>query len=339
MNPRILFLLSAVKNTGIASHALQSLFYLSRNVKASFFLGSAVKPPFSLNNVIVNTSFGPGSRGVCIGQKIADVKNLIAYVRQHRINVIHTFKMYDFFLAIAAKSLGNLDCIHVHSYSEGRRDNLALWVKLFRVDGMTFPGEKLRAQYHVQNLPFSSVKPFIYPDFPVQGFRKCCRPVRVLIVSKIAKDRNWNVLLDALTQHFPHLEFTIFGKGQFLSSLQGSLSGNQNVIRFAGHENLIGAYQQADVGLILSIGSDGYCRTLFEFFSQNIPVIGTKMPMLEDMLKSGSLGDIFESSDDLSEKLHALNSEKVDRWKQNILDVDPLDIQDRLEIYRKLYRI
>ncbi len=301
MKKNLLFLISSKKNTGVSAYALNILKHLKNLDNFNFSLATNM----SVNIENIETfKYGYGSKGINFPGKYKDVALLKKILKEKKIEIIHTFKLYDFLIVKFLKIFEKYKFKHIHSISEKGKEKYFFLYKLLKSDKFLVPSY----EYINSGIPHSFfLYPFIDPSFWIKKNNQIKDTINILIVSKITKDRNWQILINVLRKKIFNFRFFIFGKGNYLKELKKELLATRNDVIFLGYKDLLNAYKMANVGLILSTGTDLFCRTLFEFLAQNIPVIGYETGIIKDVLHKFKVGKTFKNEDELARVLESVN--------------------------------
>lgn len=320
MKNNILYLASGRKYTGMIAHALNNLYYLEKYLPYNFSLATPCSAPWTFENVRLLTHLHHSYRGFHSFHIYQDLSALASYCRKHKISLIHTFKWYDLIVALLLKKSFFSDFIHIHSSETADIKALKAWQRFLirKPYGIIFPGQ-LPSDSYLSGTVTDFLPPFIDPRLWSVQKHETGDNLNVLLVSKITEDKNWETFLDALSKiQRKDLHFLIFGKGAYLETLRrksGKLAVN---VSFLGHMDLQKAYQKADIGLILQTGSDGFCRTLFEFYVQNIPVIAPDYGIFRKIVRSVNKDALFTTPEELRKILEDVNVKTLNQWHQNL---------------------
>ncbi len=318
MNKNILYLVSGQKFTGISAHALTNLYHLEQQLSYRIHLASPCRIPWPLELTFRLKGLNHSYRGFHPFKVRQDIRLLAEYCSSNKIDLIHTYKWYDLVITTLMKKKHLPEVSHIHTLEKGGAEPLKRWqrISLKYPDGILVPGNP--QNFSIDNASFF-LPPFIHPDYWQSREKEPETPLNILIVSKLSKDRYWPVLfsaLDNLQRNDIHL--LIFGKGNYRDTLEKKLSGYSVSFSFEGHTHLTEAYKKADAGLLLGPGSDGFCRTLYEFYAQNIPVIAPNYGVYAQTVPEVQDEGIFNTPSKLQELIQTLNPDKLKSWQQSL---------------------
>ena len=163
------------------------------------------------------------------------------------------------------------------------------------------------------------------PDFPievipngvdVERFRKkqyndeTEKSVRILFVGRISYEKGLQYLLPALSRLDTTYRLEIVGEGKFRSDIE-NLSrklglSNRVVIRgWVPQSELPVIYRSADI-FVLPSTSEGMPNVVLEAMSSGIPVVATRVPGSEELVRDGINGFLVEK-EDIDDLFYALN--------------------------------
>ena len=185
-----------------------------------------------------------------------------------------------------------------------------------RLDGVILPGEDSRQRYidslgvHPERLQvvYGGVDHQQFtprPDVRDRMRAQWKLPPEAVVfgyVGRLAPIKAPDILIEAaqaVRSHHPHAYFVIAGKAipgheeQYRALADRSRSDG---IRFLGHVDNISAVMNAlDVGVITSVGSEAHCRVGLEMMSAGLPVIGTEVGVIPEVVKHNETGYIVRS--------------------------------------------
>ena len=120
-----------------------------------------------------------------------------------------------------------------------------------------------------------------------------------IYVARFAKVKAHRVLLDAwatLRRRRPDAVLLLVGDGALRPELEAQakqLGLGTDALRFLGlrpYKELPGLLEAADVGVLASIGSEGFSRAVLEYMSMNRPVVATRVGAVPDLIANGVSG-------------------------------------------------
>ena len=148
-----------------------------------------------------------------------------------------------------------------------------------------------------------SVKPNFVFDIKSKNSRK---RNFALFIGRIGEEKGINVLLEAWEKiDFP---LVIAGKGPLEELVQNN---NNPLVTYVGHQNkneINNLLNSASFLVIPSIWFEGFPMVILEAFSAGLPVIGSKIGSIKEVVKNNITGLHFEtnSSEDLANKVNSL---------------------------------
>jgi len=340
MNKNILYLVSGRKCTGITAHALINLYYLEKHLSYNFFLATPCPVPWQYENVELLEGLHHSYRGIHPFHIRKDLQRLATYCTTNNITMIHTFKWYDLIIALLLRRLYHTPLIHIHTLEVGNPYLLRPWQRLLLnyPSGLLIPGKK-QDFLSSSSPPAAFLPPFIMPSLWTEQRYSPSLPLNLLIVSKLSKDRHWSLLLSALREiQTDNIHISLFGKGAYKSTLQQESKEMPVQVSFLGHKNLENAYKHADAGIILGTGSDGFCRTLFEFYAQHIPVIAPNYGVFREMVPEYQDNALFTTATDLRRILSDLTLRQLMQWHRTLQSFHAMYTPPKLALqYQEYY--
>ena len=168
--------------------------------------------------------------------------------------------------------------------------------------------EFCRGKFIEGGLPANKI--LIKPNFvdwessPVLGSDPAQRshPTRLLYVGRLSPEKGINVLVDAVRQ-LGGIELRVAGTGPEADRLE-----NENGLKALGAlppENVRTEMTQALALVMPSLWYENFPRTLVEAFACGLPVIGSRLGALAELIEEGRTGLLFEPGNaaDLAEKI------------------------------------
>lgn len=126
----------------------------------------------------------------------------------------------------------------------------------------------------------------------------------LLFVSRLAKEKNVSLLLDAfgkLARQMPEAHFVLVGSGEEEQALQDEArsAGLESRVHFTGTlsgEELIGAYKSADLFVFASV-TETQGMVVLEAMAGGCPVVAVDAPGVRDVVEEGSNGFLVSDGD------------------------------------------
>lgn len=127
---------------------------------------------------------------------------------------------------------------------------------------------------------------------------------RVLFVGRLVTEKNleeWLSVAGAVAGKRPDVEFAIVGDGPLRPVLEARTRslGLGDCVRFLGllpYDRLSPVYRSSTVFLLTS-HCEGAPRVVFEACSQGLPVVGTRISGVEDVIENGKTGFLHDNGD------------------------------------------
>jgi glycosyltransferase involved in cell wall biosynthesis len=124
------------------------------------------------------------------------------------------------------------------------------------------------------------------------------------MVTRIRKDRRVDIAVEAvhkLAAQLPDLRLLIIGRGEEMERTQSRIKelGLDQIIRFGGYcreDRLVGAYRAMDALVYTVPGTDQSCRTVREAMAAGVPVIGSKLGFLPELIDDRVTGRLTDMS-------------------------------------------
>ena len=157
------------------------------------------------------------------------------------------------------------------------------------------------------------------------------------------RKRHWDILraFARLARHEVHL--VLAGAGQLKEKMQQLASdlGIQNQVHFLGHRQDIPALMCASVAILLPSEQEGLPRSIMEAFCLEIPVIGTDIRGIRDLLEGGygllvKMGDVEELARAMAWVLDHPEEAKI-IGKRGWNRMAPYKLRHIIELHETLY--
>ena len=156
-----------------------------------------------------------------------------------------------------------------------------------------------------------AVKPNFVPDQGAPGEQQ---RHGALFVGRLSEEKGVSILIDAWRQ-LPDFELTILGDGPEQDALKAAAPSN---VRFLGRQTPPAVRQsmmQAQLLVMPSLWYEGFPVTLVESFASGLPVLGSRLGAMKELIEPGVTGDLFTVGDakDLAARARQLlaNSESL----------------------------
>jgi len=285
----------------------------------SFFKLVVVIKKISPN--IVHTHLFGGDFYGCLATRLAGVKNIIS--TEHNLNFSEGFLK----LFLKRLTAGLIKEIVVVSES----------VKKYLIEKGGIKKEKITV---------------IYNGVKVDKFLKSeknysCQDREFVIgsVGRLEKQKGYDILLEAVSRIKELIKCLIAGDGSEKESLEKKIKelGLNNRVQLLGwQKNVSGFLNDLDV-FVLPSRWEGFGIVVLEAGLAGLPVIGSRVDGIEEIIKDGENGLLFDSEnvDDLAAKILDLKNNETERARlgKNIQKkiVKNFDIRKIVKEYEKLY--
>ena len=320
--PRILHLVSSDRWTGVAE-PVASL--ASHQQAAGCEVGLACVPSRSferqakrrglrvLTSLYLNRRLNPI-------HLIKDLRFLRQFVRDERIQVVHTHLIHDHWVAALALRGGDRPILlvrTVHRVESLRADLFHRWLFASATDlTIAISAESRRLLAARLGLAADKTR-VVYgavdaarfrPDLDGSGFRRELKipPGAPLggIVARMVEGRGHGWLLEAFgraRRQAPELYLVLVGRGPLKKPLRAEIArlGPGKRIIMAGYrgDDLPQAYAAMDFHILLGQGSDGSCRAVLEAMASGKPNIVVRRGVLPETVRDGEDGLLVEPND------------------------------------------
>jgi glycosyltransferase involved in cell wall biosynthesis len=118
-----------------------------------------------------------------------------------------------------------------------------------------------------------------------------------LFVGRLSPEKGLSTLLAAWRHMRPERKLKIVGDGPSSSLLRASGAANKN-IEFLGYtdtNNILSLMQHAGFLIVPSECCEGFPRVIAEAFAQGLPVLGSRLGSIEELITHGRTGMLFET--------------------------------------------
>jgi glycosyltransferase involved in cell wall biosynthesis len=245
-------------------------------------------------------------------------RNVINYVRKHRINIVHTHLLpADIIGRLIARFLGIPVVSTLHSIPEGfataRFDRY--WLErgsaLYLSNQLVTVANYVKKQYEKDWHTHSDQVEVIYNAVPIERYivipepsvviNEKSNPV-IMTVGRLIPDKAHNLLLDAayvILQRYPNVQFWIVGHGDELEHLQAQAArlGITKQIQFLGMRRDIPALlAQCDI-FVLPSRREGLPLSVVEAMAAARPVVVTDVGGNRELVTHDTDGLVIPSGD------------------------------------------
>lgn len=273
-----------------------------------------------------------------------DIKHLIRFVREKRVNVVHCHLPQDHWLSAFAlrvfKMTGCLVVRTVHRFAPPRPDPFHRWLFKKATDLIITPTKAL-AELLSSHLKLNPERlRVVYGAVDTNRFhpgidKKLIRekfgiPVNVPVaglVARLRKDRGIYWLMESIPlvlRKIPDAYFVIVGRGELKYWLKDFIKKSpygKHILRTGYRSNdLPETYAAFDCSLFLGLGSEGSCRAVLEAMASGKPVIALNDGGLKEVITPGENGLLVSPQNrrELAEAIINLFSSTERREKMGI---------------------
>ena len=162
------------------------------------------------------------------------------------------------------------------------------------------------------------VKPnFVVPD-PGRG---CQRDDFALFVGRLSEEKGVRTLLSAWERLGRARKIKIVGEGSLRAAVLGSVKANPS-IEFLGPRTAKAVLDLMGIARLLVVPSrcyEGFPRVIVEAFSKGLPVVGSRLGSIEELIDHGRTGMLFEPDNpqDLADTVEWMFTHPDDLWRMS----------------------
>ncbi|HYF49859.1 MAG TPA: glycosyltransferase family 4 protein [Planctomycetota bacterium] len=249
-----------------------------------------------------------------------DIRHIAKLVREHKIELIHAHRGKDHWQAVLAVKLFRLNVPvvrtrHVVTPLSGNPANrwlakrtaaMVVVSKAVEVDvaGTAMYGSK--THFIPGGIDLDLFKPAIAEERRLARERlKLAPEVPVAIcVARFAMIKAHEVLLAAwkiVQSALPNARLLLVGGGHLMEQniLKAHTLGVKDSVMFLGkRDDVPELLSAADLGVLSSIGSEGFSRAVLEYMSKGLPTVGTRVGAVPDLIEHGVNGWLVPHADD-----------------------------------------
>jgi glycosyltransferase involved in cell wall biosynthesis len=253
--------------------------------------------------------------------ELPDMRDMAKLVREEGIQVVHVHRGREHWQATLAAQLFRLGVPIVrtrHVVTPLKKHLANRWLA-GRTAKLIVVSRAVEADVRSTRLYRDQEVVFIPGGVDLELFRVkgCRREVRAKVglaedalvaicVARFAKVKAHRVLLESwasVRRQVPGAILLLVGDGLLRAeseALAGRLGLTGNDVRFLGwqtSEELPGLLEAADVGVLTSVGSEGFSRAVLEYLSLQLPVVATRVGAVPDLVTDGVSGRLVEPED------------------------------------------
>jgi glycosyltransferase involved in cell wall biosynthesis len=253
------------------------------------------------------------SRYFSLKDWLFDVRAIKAYVRQHRVDVVHANLSHDHYTAIASLAFSGKKPLIVRT--DHKRDGLAhdaFMKRAFgRTDGLVTYSRRIM-ENDIAGFAFPSQRTCVIPP----GIEAYTGPIRDMrgelgiapgervigVIGRLKPDRGYDVILKGfklLRQKVGGVKLLIMGRSsQIEKSIIEPLTelGLQQDVILAGYriEEYFSIISLFDIFVMMRAGSDGTARALREVMAMGKPAIVSDLGMLPELVEEAVTGFVVK---------------------------------------------
>jgi glycosyltransferase involved in cell wall biosynthesis len=187
-------------------------------------------------------------------------------------------------------------------------------------DGIAVSTERLKIEYEKKFGDECPICRVIYPGIDGERFR-AKRPQKDLrrkfnlkpddpvvgIVGRLSPVKGHRYFVEAaklVSMKFPRTQFVIAGEDSQVKAAELQISANllkvPNIRFFGKIDNIEELMASFDIGVVASIGSEMICRVLLEYFAAGLPVVGTSVNQISELMLQSNGGVLVSPADSVA---------------------------------------
>jgi glycosyltransferase involved in cell wall biosynthesis len=251
---------------------------------------------------------------------LPDLRRLTKWVREHGIQVIHAHRGKEHWQAVLAVKLCGLKVPVVrtrHVVTPLKNHTANRWLAR-RTARLVTVSAAVAADVRRSGLYRDEQVRFIPGGLDLERFKRAGRreaaraklglspgaPVAIC-VARFAIVKAHRVLLaawPAVRKALPDAVLLLVGDGTLREACEAQARelGLGDAVRFLGrrpNEELPELLEAADVGALCSVGSEGFSRAVLEYLALGLPVVGTRVGAVPDLVTDGVSGKLAAPED------------------------------------------
>jgi glycosyltransferase involved in cell wall biosynthesis len=303
---------------------------------------------------------------------IADLREIRRFVRENRIEIVHSHLLHDNWMAALALLGVQKPPLLVrtfHRWERPRADVFHRWLFGRRNDLTIATSRSLLAQFdgRVNLAPGSAEVVYggvnyerFHPERSGEAFRREFNvspdaPVAG-IVARMSPGRGHRWLFNAAPEaarRLPQSRILLIGRGPLKKPLRAEIASSalrENVVMVGYRsKDLPETYAALDVALFLGMGSEGTCRAALEAMASGRPVIAIRAGALPEIIEDGKTGLLVEpdNAPALADAIVRLLSGRDERERmgraarQSVLErfTESRRAEATIESYRAVWRV
>jgi glycosyltransferase involved in cell wall biosynthesis len=253
--------------------------------------------------------------------ELPDMRKLARLVRDEGIQLVHVHRSKEHWMSVLASRFHRLKVPIVrtrHVVTPLKKHAANRWLakrtaKMITVSRAVEADVRSTRMYRDENLAFIPGGVDL-EHFRVRDRRDEIRrelklssdaPVAVC-VARFAKVKAHRVLLDAwakVRRERPAAVLLLVGEGALRPEIEAQaerLGLSTEAVRFLGgwpNKDLPRLLESADVGVLASVGSEGFSRAVLEYLSMSRPVVATRVGAIPDLVTEGGSGRLVPPED------------------------------------------
>ncbi|OPY66933.1 MAG: Spore coat protein SA [Syntrophorhabdaceae bacterium PtaU1.Bin034] len=269
------------------------------------------------------------SRYFSLKDWLFDFRTLGGYVRQQRIDIVHTHLSHDHSTAVVSLLFrGDAPLvIRTDHKRDGLEKNWTMARLFARTDGVAAYAERIR-QADIHNFRYPEERTVMLPP----GLRMYSGPTADLrkdlgiepdekvvgVIGRLKPDRGYDVILKGfklLREHVAKVKLVIVGRSsQIEESIKKPLAalGLEKDVILAGYrtDDYFSMISTFDLFLMMRAGSDGTARALREVMGMGRPAIVSDRGMLPELVKDGVSGYVVSDEHKLADRMARVLSDE-----------------------------
>ncbi len=203
---------------------------------------------------------------------------------------------------------GGLNCALHRCYEGSRMNSLMCALEMFNkeklvdydryIDRYIFVSERYKQLHAQRHSYFSNKGTVLYnfaPDIDNISIRPSARKY-LLYYGRIAREKGVETLLDAM-RNLPQHTLKVVGDGPLLDTLRQQAPSNVEFMGYKSGNELFDIVRDAAYVVVPSQWEENNPMTIIEAYSHGIPVLGSRMGGIPEIIEEGRTGFIFTPFD------------------------------------------
>ena len=249
-------------------------------------------------------------------QDVPDIRHIARLVREHRIDLIHAHRGKDHWQAVLATRLCRvrvpvIRTRHVVTPLSGNAANR--WLAQ-RTAALIIVSKAVEQDVRATGMYADERLVFIPGGVDLNLFRPASQSEKdasrtasglvAVCVARFAVVKAQHVLIRAwahVHEKFPAARLLLVGDGKLMPECQDLAKklGLDDAVVFLGRSHSVPELlNQADFGVLSSVGSEGFSRAVLEYMAKGIPTVATRVGAVPDLIEDGVHGVLVAPNDE-----------------------------------------